>query len=136
MASPLVILRYACTRFGTFGIAIHDGEWLCHTLEPADLSGRKACGIAEGSYSLIFEYSPKFRTKLPTIVVHGRSGLRIHAGNVVGETTGCLLVGLARSGQAIERSRPALANLCVYINKHNITSIHYINAFDNEKFSC
>lgn len=112
---------------GTFGVLLHGSKWLCHTLEPADRSGHKNCAVASGVYPLIMEYSPHFGVMLPTIVVKGRSGIRFHVGNSVGETKGCVLPGKTRVCYRLLSSRVALQDVITYISTHNITKLKVIN---------
>lgn len=133
MKNDLTILRYESGPAGTFGVALHGTRWLCHTLEPADRSGGFRCAIRAGRYELSIEWSPKFRVTLPTIHVPGRSGLRIHAGNDVDHSSGCILVGESRSHGQLYLSRPALSSLVSYIKEQHIT---HINIIDYETISC
>lgn len=133
MKSDLTILRYESGPAGTFGVALHGSRWLCHTLEPADRSGDFRCAIKAGRYELTHEWSPKFRMYLPTINAPGRSGLRIHAGNFVRDTSGCLIVGNSRALTYLNDSRAALSALIVYIRERHIT---HINIIDYETISC
>jgi hypothetical protein len=59
--------------------------------------------------------SGKYRNVYELQAVPGRSGILIHSGNVVDDTRGCLLIGLARGNQdgkpAVLDSRAALAEL-------------------------
>lgn len=123
----LTLLRYESSSMGTFGVLLHGSKWLCHTLEPADCSGRKNCGVTSGVYQLIMEYSHKFGRLLPTIVAPGREGLRFHAGNYVYETRGCVLVGKQRDYSSLRSSLMALDSVITYISTHNITSLKVIN---------
>ena len=51
--------------------------------------------IPAGFYRIRLTYSPKFQEILPLLDgVIGRSGIRIHAGNTIEHTTGCILVGV------------------------------------------
>lgn len=57
---------------------------------------RKSKLIPVGQYDLDLTYSPKFKKDLP--LVHGKwvskgRGIRIHAGNTVDDTEGCILIG-------------------------------------------
>lgn len=57
---------------------------------------RKTTLIPEGTYKLDLTYSPKFRRQLPIISnyqVKESRGIRIHAGNYVSDTQGCILIG-------------------------------------------
>lgn len=52
--------------------------------------------IPPGAYSIQLTYSPKFKTELPLIWgndVHKNRGIRIHVGNTVRDTNGCILIG-------------------------------------------
>ena len=90
-------------------------EYLCDTLEPTwrdyehgayKIKGRSA--IPEGRYAVVISYSPKFKAWLP-ILFGGPEfnrqwqGIRIHAGNTVKDTQGCILVGRnQRVGEVLE----------------------------------
>ena len=75
--------------------------YLCDTLEPKwrdyahganKVKGKSA--IPEGRYPVVITYSPKFKMWLPLLVnVPKFEGIRIHAGNSVKDTQGCILVG-------------------------------------------
>ena len=77
-------------------------EYVCDTLEPKwrdyanganKIRGKSA--IPEGRYPVVITYSPTFKMWLPLLVNVPRfSGIRIHAGNTVKDTKGCILVGL------------------------------------------
>lgn len=127
MENDLIILRYASGSAGTFGVALHKGTWLCHTLEPADRSGGRNCALRAGRYVLTYDWSPKFAALLPTILCPGRSGLRIHPGNYVRETSGCILPGTLRSDNMLISSRQAYNRLSAYIVEHHISHIHIID---------
>lgn len=73
----------------------------CDTLEPTwrdyrrgarKIMGRSA--IPEGRYAVVISWSPRMKKWLPILLgVPGFSGVRIHAGNTVKDTKGCILVG-------------------------------------------
>lgn len=57
---------------------------------------RKSKLVPVGLYDLELTYSPKFKKKLPLVhnkSVSERRGIRIHAGNTVNDTEGCILIG-------------------------------------------
>ena len=57
---------------------------------------RKSKLIPVGQYNVELTYSPKFKKKLPLVhskSVSERRGIRIHAGNTVNDTEGCILIG-------------------------------------------
>ena len=73
-----------------FGQLYVDGEYFCDTLENTDYA------IPTGFYRLRVTMSPRFRIYLPILDgVIGRTGIRIHAGNTIQDTEGCILVGEA-----------------------------------------
>lgn len=50
--------------------------------------------IPRGTYNVIFTYSPRFRRYLPLLEnVTGFEGIRVHPGNNVKDTEGCLMFG-------------------------------------------
>ena len=103
---------------------------LCDTLEPPVLeqksrvsmdavmrSPRKAqalkpFAIPPGRYPVLISYSPKMKQWLPILLgVPMFRGIRIHAGNTVGDTQGCILVGdNSRKGMVLN-SRLTLVRL-------------------------
>ena len=65
-----------------------DDKFFCYSLDPRVLN--------PGTYKLEITYSPKFKTDLPLITgatVGPERGLRIHAGNTLKDSSGCVLVG-------------------------------------------
>lgn len=57
---------------------------------------RKSKLVPVGQYNVELTYSPKFKKKLPLVhskSVSERRGIRIHAGNTVNDTEGCILIG-------------------------------------------
>ncbi len=86
--------------------------YICDTLEPPVLATKttqdmntilrlprkadklKPFAIPPGRYAVVISYSPKFNRWLPILLgVKGFKGIRIHAGNSVEDTQGCILVG-------------------------------------------
>ena len=87
----------------------------CFTLEPLT-------PIPAGRYTVIITpsvratkgalWTPDFGFRLPLLVsVPLYEGIRIHAGNSVSNTQGCILVGQLQSGEVLERSHDALRAL-------------------------
>ena len=119
----LTLYRYANDSDGTWGVLVDDGKWLCHTLEPINVDGGRNHALLAGIYPLKMEWSPKFGRHLPTIVARGRSGIRIHEGNIVSETRGCPLVGFMRSRCAVLDSKKAIREVETIATKHSSIQI-------------
>ena len=71
-----------------------NGALVCFTLENA------AKAIPTGVYLVQNSKSPKFKRELPLIWnsnVPARRGIRIHVGNTVASSSGCILVGMGRN---------------------------------------
>ena len=94
-----------------------EDQYFCDTLEPTwrdyangayKVKGRSA--IPEGRYAVVISWSPKFKAWLP-ILLGGPEfnrkwqGIRIHAGNTVKDTEGCILVGKNREVGKVLDSR-------------------------------
>ena len=92
-------------------------RYFCDTLEPIwrdyehgayKVKGRSA--IPEGRYAVVISWSPKFGAWLPILLGDEAfkkqwSGIRIHAGNTVKDTQGCILVGKNREVGKVLDSR-------------------------------
>lgn len=99
--------REPSTQTGTIGRLSIDGVFLCYSLEPpGDRPDHPS--IPAGTYKVIVTPSLRFRCLLPLIVnVPGRTGVRIHPGNVAQDTEGCILLGTGRQGEVLINSRAA-----------------------------
>lgn len=85
------------TRTGSnaiLGRLYHNGGCICWTLENAEKA------IPAGLYSIKNSISPKFKRELPLVYnakVPAKRGIRIHVGNSVKDSSGCVLVGMGRN---------------------------------------
>ena len=78
---------------------------------PIKTEALKPFAIPPGRYAVVISYSPKMKEWLPILLgVPGFKGIRIHAGNSVKDTEGCMLVGenksvghVWNSGQTLRR---------------------------------
>ena len=125
-------------------LIVDDGQLTLDTLEPWQYA------IPAGCYRLRLTYSPAFQEILPILdgvlgyarLPHNgirrtgiRTGIRIHAGNTIADSQGCILVGYAdidyktigRSGEArLLSSRKALNELREYL-------LNYQKEYTNEE---
>ena len=63
--------------------------------------------IPYGIYEVVVNWSPKFKRMLPLVRgVNHFTGIRIHAGNTVEDTEGCILPGENKSPGRVINSRP------------------------------
>lgn len=116
-----ILIRTESSNEGTFGQLLLDG-WSCFTGElPWRDNARSISCIPPGEYRCLFTFSPRFRRQMYLVgPVTGRSGIRIHPANFMGDRSlgfkwqlnGCISLGqrLGRlAGQkALLISRPAV----------------------------
>lgn len=108
----------------TLGILVVNGSKFCYTLEDAvrekpnvpvsEWKIDKQTAIPSGSYKVVMDYSGRFKKEMLHVLnVPGFSGIRIHSGNLPGDTEGCILVGYEIENDAIKggTSRMALMAL-------------------------
>lgn len=100
----MILIRDSIVNDAVLGSLYVGGIKVCDTLE------NKAKLIPCGEYNLNVSKSQKFERMLPLVYndeVPMRRGIRIHVGNSVKDTTGCILVGFGRNGDRIVNSRNA-----------------------------
>lgn len=117
----IVLTRDDCTATRTFGTMRFPDGYVCQTLEdPVRPAGVKVPGdtaIPYGTYAVTITRSKRYQKMLPLINnVPGFGGVRIHSGNTVLDTSGCVLVGTTRDADEdatlqIRRSRDAMAQV-------------------------
>lgn len=100
----LTLVRYTRTETAILGSLYLNGAFICYTLENA------AKAIPCGMYNVQNSKSPKFKRELPLLHnarVPSSRGIRIHVGNTVASSSGCVLVGMGRNGDRLTESTPA-----------------------------
>ena len=118
----LRLVREPSKDLVTFGTLFVDDVVECRTLEdqvrerpgvPVDAwKVPKQTAIPTGRYRVRLTMSARFGRVLPLLEnVPGFSGIRIHSGNVIEDTEGCILVGRRASGRMIAESRVAFRAL-------------------------
>lgn len=111
----------------TIGNLFVDGVFVCYTLEDMvrEVKIPHATAIPTGTYKVIFTMSNRFKKVLPLLVdVPGFEGVRIHSGNTIADTEGCVLVGtgVLKNQQYITGSRLAYQNLIKVVGgQENLT---------------
>lgn len=125
------------TKSVTMGKMFIDGEFICDTLERASsgtnkftsiekillLKSKGFRAIGEGSYKLDLDLSDRFSSRafyrgigglLPHVLgVKGFEGVRIHCGNSIKDTEGCILVGKKTTEGWISESRQTYKRLMI-----------------------
>jgi hypothetical protein len=113
------MVRDDCTEKRTLGTMTFPDSFVVQTLEdPVRPAGVKVMGdtaIPSGTYKVTITRSKRFQKMLPLLNnVPGFGGVRIHPGNGIGDTAGCVLVGTQRgtfsegADQTIVRSKEAM----------------------------
>lgn len=100
----LTLVRYTRTETAILGSLYLNGAFVCYTLE------NEAKAIPCGMYTVQNSKSPKFKRELPLLhnaQVPASRGIRIHVGNTVASSSGCVLVGMGRNGDRLTESTPA-----------------------------
>lgn len=116
----LTLKRLNLTPNYTEGELYVNETYFCKTLEDTnrdlnkngqfDNSEKKVYGetcIPYGKYKIVLSYSPKFKRELPEILeVPNFQGIRIHRGNKVADTLGCILCGEKVNNGYLSNSTP------------------------------
>jgi len=98
----------------TGGQLFINGLFECHTLEDPirEVKIKGETAIPEGEYHVTFNMSNRFKKMMPLLLdVPGFAGVRIHAGNTVKDTEGCILCGAWRTRDRLVSSRSATDQL-------------------------
>ena len=117
----LVLVRDIRKGDAILGRLFHNGGFVCYTLENA------AKAIPTGLYMLQNSKSPKFKRELPLVynatTVKASRGIRIHAGNTVKDSAGCILVGMGQNEGRCTLADSSLAETMVTMLCRNVTKL-------------
>lgn len=83
-------------------------------LEKGGVKVKGQTAIPKGTYKIDITFSPKYKKKMPILLnVPQFIGVRIHSGNDIDDTEGCILVGMSRNETTgwISESRKAISEL-------------------------
>ena len=118
--SMLTLIRDVKGDKAILGKLYFNGGFVCYTLENA------AKAIPCGLYNVQNSKSPKFKRELPLIwnaKVPAKRGIRIHVGNSVKDSSGCILVGMGRSTEKSSVTESALAETIVTMLCRNVAEL-------------
>ena len=119
----LILVREKTTEKAVQGCLFLNDTFICYTLENA------AKAIPMGGYNIENSKSPKFKRELPLLyskAVPASRGIRIHVGNTVASSSGCVLVGMGRKGDKLTESQ--LAETMVTMLCRNVKKLIIIDA--------
>ena len=116
----LKLIRTKSNNEYTEGKLYINGVYFCDTLEDKDrgllqsmtvdtiktIKIYKETCIPYGKYKVVLSMSKRFGKVIPELLdVKGFIGVRIHSGNTIYDTEGCILVGIKSSDGVIANSR-------------------------------
>ena len=116
----LTLVRFTRTETAVLGSLYLNGAFVCYTLENA------AKAIPAGMYNVQNSKSPKFKRELPLLYnaqVPAKRGIRIHVGNTVASSSGCILVGMGRGAEDFSVTESRLAETMVTMICRNETKL-------------
>lgn len=90
------LYRLRETNNATIGMLYIDGVYFCDTLEDKirEVKIMHETCIDAGIYEVVINYSPRFKREMPLLInVPKFVGIRIHSGNTIANTSGCILLG-------------------------------------------
>ena len=118
--SQLTLIRDVKGDKAILGKLYFNGGLVCCTLENA------AKAIPTGVYLVQNSMSPKFKREMPLIWNSGVSssrGIRMHRGNTVKDSQGCILVGMGRDVKKSFITESALAETMITMLCRNVTEL-------------
>lgn len=118
--SQLTLIRDVNGDEAILGKLYFNGGLVCYTLENASKA------IPTGRYYVQNSKSPKFKRELPIICNSGVSssrGIRMHRGNTVNDSQGCILVGMGRDVKKSFITESSLAETMITMLCRNVTEL-------------
>lgn len=127
----LKIIRTKSNKEYTEGKLYINGVYFCDTLEDKDrgllqtmtidtiktIKVYKETCIPYGKYRVVLSMSKRFGKVMPELLnVKGFTGIRMHSGNTIYDTEGCILVGIKSSNGIITNSRKTFNALMNILN--------------------
>lgn len=108
----VILQRLISTPRLVMGVLAYDSP-LCYTLEPAWRQNKNYLSCIPAGFYLTHKEDnhPRFGTVWRLANVPNRSGILIHAGNLVENTSGCILPGLEATPTTVRHSRLAISRL-------------------------
>lgn len=116
----LTLIRDVKGDKAILGKLYFNGGLVCYTLENA------AKAIPCGLYNVQNSKSPKFKRELPLLWnsnVPAKRGIRIHVGNSVKASSGCVLVGMGRDVKKSFITESSLAETMTTMLCRNVTEL-------------
>ena len=114
------IIRDHMNEAPTTGQLFMPNDLSFYTLEDPWLDNAKEIScIPTGVYRCILSTSARFNRVMPEILgVPGRTGIRVHGGNTVADTEGCVLLGMSMiAGPELRSSQQALGFFAKWLRK-------------------
>ena len=122
----LLLKRIALKDNYTIGKLYINDKYFCDTLEDAvrDVKIKHQTAIPKGIYKVTLTASPRFKRILPRLHdVPEFTGVLIHRGNTIDDTSGCILVGENKKKGMVLNSTKCEVELVTILTKSNSKNI-------------
>ena len=122
----LLLKRIALKEDYTIGKLYINDKYFCDTLEDAvrDVKIKHKTAIPKGIYKVTLTASPRFKRILPRLHnVPEFTGVLIHRGNTIDDTSGCILVGENKKKGMVLNSTKYEVELVTILTKSNSKNI-------------
>ena len=122
----LLLKRIALKDNYTIGKLYINDKYFCDTLEDAvrDVKIKHQTAIPKGIYKVTLTASPRFKRILPRLHdVPEFTGVLIHRGNTIDDTSGCIVVGENKKKGMVLNSTKCEVELVTILTKSNSKNI-------------